>query len=271
MKSFRIDHAGVKEVDIDPDALLAGETSWDSVQLDHDHDLWVDDFGLSNPDAYLADVGGRPNIPLPAYVFGVDGERTTAATFELDAVRAMTRLHQPAYDPADGFPMLAMDVKIDSKGRLQPWRAVLAFPKSLERAHEYLMRLPDGRYLTPPGDDERGSYLEFPIDVETQAGAILAVLRDVDWVTVRIPEWLTGTSLAQALSAEGVSFEEIDMHVPEDAKMDDTHGIGGGCGHQIAHMADPILRAHHLTDNEPVDEEDGTSGVDDHKSAVTIH
>lgn len=256
MKAYRIDHAGVREVDVDPDALLAGETRWDCVSLDanRNHDIWVDDFGLSNPDAYYADKGHHWNIPLPAYIFGGEGENTVAATLDLEAVRSMTRLHEGVYNPADGFPMLAMDVKMDSQGRLQPWRAVLAFQMSLGRSHEYLMRLPDDRYFTPPGDDVRGSYLHLPIDVATQARAILAVLRGVDCGTVRIPSWLTSTSLARALAEEGISFEQVDMHVPLDAEMDDVQGIGGGPGHQIAHMADPALRARRFAENASVDD-----------------
>ncbi|WCP14064.1 hypothetical protein sphantq_02506 [Sphingobium sp. AntQ-1] len=144
MKAYKIDEFGVKEVDADPDALLDGEVTWDCVSVDEQHDIWVDDFGLSNPDAYFADIGDRPNIPLPVYVFGAQGENTVAATLDLDAVIAMTRLHEAPYDATHGLPMLAMDVKMDAEGQLQPWRAVLAFPRTIHRYREYLMRLPDG-------------------------------------------------------------------------------------------------------------------------------
>lgn len=270
MKAYKIDEFGVKEVDADPDALLEGEVTWDCVSLDEQHDLWVDDFGLSNPDAYFADIGKRSNIPLPAYVFGGQGENTVAATLDLEAVIAMTRLHESPYDPAHGLPMLAMDVKMDAEGRLQPWRVVLAFPNSIHRHREYLMRLPRGQYWTPPGDDVRGSYLELPLDVESQSNSIMEVLGDAGCRVVRIPSWLTGTSVARLLGSGGISFETLDMHVPTDVELDDTHGIGGGPGHQIAHMADPILRERRIAENRS-DEDDGPMFGDEIGADVTTH
>lgn len=260
MKSYKIDDFGVREVDVDPEELLDGEVTWDCVPLDAQHDLWVDDFGLSKPSAYFADIGDRSNIPLPAYVFGAQGENTVAATLDLNAVIAMTRLHEPPYEAADGLPMLALDVKMDANGRLQPWRAVLAFPHAIHRHREYLMRLPDGQYWTPPGDDVRGSYLDLPIDVATQAKSIVAVLREAGCCAVRIPSWLTETSLARLLGVDGIAFETLDMHVPADAQLDDMYGIGGGPGHQIAHMADPKLRERRIAENKSDDDENELFG-----------
>lgn len=91
MKAFKVDMGGVEEIDM-PEDFITAETAdwdWDCVRLDNGHDAWVRDDALFQPSLSTATFGARPNVPLPAYVMGTDGERTVAATMTLDEVGAL--------------------------------------------------------------------------------------------------------------------------------------------------------------------------------------
>jgi len=89
MRILRIDvDMTVTEIDVEKDDWMTKDIDWDVVRIDEEHDAWVDDAGLLRADGRYGIVAGR-RIPLPAYVAGVDGERTVGATIEVNALRAM--------------------------------------------------------------------------------------------------------------------------------------------------------------------------------------
>lgn len=91
MKAFKVDMEGVEEIDMPEDFDIADAAGWDwdCVRLDGGHDAWVRDDALLQPQLSVATFGDCPNVPLPAYVMGVDGERTVTATMSLGQVEAL--------------------------------------------------------------------------------------------------------------------------------------------------------------------------------------
>ena len=152
MRVIRIRADYVEELDLDKDDFFSSTYSWDCIELERGHDMWVDDEALFRFDTVVATVNGRPNVPLPAYVFGAEGERTVAATLDLDRVRSLVRFGTP-WTPASGdLPMLGWDMRLDQRGRARPWRAVLSFPGERDRPLQYHIGLPDGREYSPSND-----------------------------------------------------------------------------------------------------------------------
>lgn len=88
MKAFKVDMDGVEEVDM-PEGFVcstAFDWDWDCVRLGDGHVAWVRDDALFQPDVSVATIGEGRDVPLPAYVLGVHGERTVAATMSLDSL-----------------------------------------------------------------------------------------------------------------------------------------------------------------------------------------
>jgi len=134
-------------------------------------------------------------------------------------------------------PVIGMDVRIDERGRLQPWRVVVTSAEKPTEPVEYVMRLPSGmRYLTPPNHHVHGDLTELP---ETAADQMRRVATSVTAM---------GTNTAYAASAHidgmashllawhGVNLEPVDVDMPHDATLDDPYGIGEESGHEIAHI-----------------------------------
>lgn len=94
MKAFKVDRFGITEVDMPDDFVRSAVFGWDwdCVRLENGHDAWVRDDALFQPGLALATFGERANVPLPAYVLGVDGERTVAATISLDDLSAQVSM-----------------------------------------------------------------------------------------------------------------------------------------------------------------------------------
>ena len=89
MRILRIDDdLTVAEMDVEKDDWMTKDVDWDMIRIDERHDAWVDDAGMLRVGAKYGVVAGQ-RIPLPAFVAGVDGERTVGATIEVDALRAM--------------------------------------------------------------------------------------------------------------------------------------------------------------------------------------
>jgi len=92
VKAFRIDLSGVSEIDARQNEILTQDICWSCVSLDAEHDLWIDDEGMFRPGVVFGTIGQHTRIPLPAYVCGAEGERTTDAKFSLDDLRPMVRI-----------------------------------------------------------------------------------------------------------------------------------------------------------------------------------
>lgn len=91
MKAIKVDMDGVEEIEM-PDDFVLSETvgwDWDCVRLDNGHDAWVRDDALFQPTLSVATFGDRPNVPLPAFIMGADGERTVGATMTVDEASAL--------------------------------------------------------------------------------------------------------------------------------------------------------------------------------------
>jgi hypothetical protein len=88
MRAIRINpDRTVEEIDEDAFDWMGDEVEWDCVTLPDGHDIWVRDDGLFEAEC-VAMVAGRA-LPLPAFIAGSDGERTTAATMTVDEARAL--------------------------------------------------------------------------------------------------------------------------------------------------------------------------------------
>lgn len=90
VRAYRIDRSGITQLLAEPDVLLAGDTAWDCVKLDAAHDLWVDDEALLKRWPVFATIGTK-RVPLPVYLLGADGERSTSATFSPREVENLVR------------------------------------------------------------------------------------------------------------------------------------------------------------------------------------
>lgn len=92
MKTIKIDETGAVEAidwsfeDAEDDGVL-----YDAVSLGEDHAIYVDDEGLFRDRVVVCQVGDIPNLPLPAMIVGVAGERDVDATLTVDQVKAMIR------------------------------------------------------------------------------------------------------------------------------------------------------------------------------------
>jgi hypothetical protein len=92
VKALKIDLSGVSEINAHEDEILAEDVCWSCVSLDSEHDLWIDDDGIFRPGVVFATIGRHAHIPLPAYVCGADGERTTDARLSLEDLRTIVRI-----------------------------------------------------------------------------------------------------------------------------------------------------------------------------------
>ena len=89
MKVLRIDRTGVTEVKGDEDDILSPNIVWRAHPLGDSHDIWYDDEGLFAPELIVADIGLLQRVPLPAYVFGADGECSTDPAMSADEPSSM--------------------------------------------------------------------------------------------------------------------------------------------------------------------------------------
>ncbi|MEO7467037.1 MAG: hypothetical protein ABIV36_08490 [Sphingobium limneticum] len=90
----------IDEIDVDLKIMFNREREWDCVDLFRGqdpcgtgHDVWVDDWGLCDPHLVTARIGANPRVPLPGIVLGFDGERTVAATIDIETVRSLVSLN----------------------------------------------------------------------------------------------------------------------------------------------------------------------------------
>lgn len=102
MRAIFVDGDGFEEIDVFEDFPRRSSHDWDCFDLGEDHVVWVLDDGLFRPGVVLATFGDRPNIPLPAYILGRDGERTVGATISVADLRGQASLQGRIADlPAD--------------------------------------------------------------------------------------------------------------------------------------------------------------------------
>lgn len=80
--------------------MINRDRDWDCVDLvrgqdvgGSGHDVWVDDWGLFDPNLVTAAIGGNPRVPLPGIVLGFEGERTVAATIDIETVRSLVSIN----------------------------------------------------------------------------------------------------------------------------------------------------------------------------------
>lgn len=92
MRAIFVDGDGFEEIDVFEDFPKRSRYDWDCFRLNDDHVVWVLDDGLFRPNVVLATFGDRPNIPLPAYILGLEGERTVGATMSIDDLRSQAKL-----------------------------------------------------------------------------------------------------------------------------------------------------------------------------------
>lgn len=244
MKAFRIDVDGVTEVDEELAQILTKDVAWDCATFDDEHDTWVHDEGLSRKGLRFADIGARCNLPLPAYVLGVDGERSVAAKHDIETVRKRVQIHPPADQLT--VPAIGLDIRKTDFGTLWPWRALIAFPGECRHATEFLMKLPPWDYRQPTVCPRFGNLLDLPETMEDQFEAIVALIRSRGFDTVTMAADHEGMPLHRELDKAGIRVEFLDVHFPSDNCCDDPFDLQGESAHEIAHLAKPELREHLL-------------------------
>lgn len=90
MKAIRIDRSGAVElVEGVFEELCENSVSWDGITIDRTHSIYFDDFGPFAPDAVVARIGIYPNVPLPAIILGLDGEKDVDVRLTVEEVAAM--------------------------------------------------------------------------------------------------------------------------------------------------------------------------------------
>lgn len=242
MKGFRIGVDGVDQIDIDPDALMSDDITWDCVSLGDDHELWADDQGLSKAVLRVADIGPLRNIPLPAYVLGASGENSADASFDIEQMRSMVRIEGPSWTPEAGDPVLGLEVRFDQDLGIHPWRAVLAFPKEMMHSREFLMRIPEGHsYHGGISDPDHGDLTELPLTAAQQADAIAGILSRRGASTVRVNLTNANTDLVRLLEEGGIAVQLQEVVFVPDDQLDNSYEIGGEAGHEICQLMDPAM------------------------------
>lgn len=149
MKMIMVSWQGIEEVNVKPSEFFRYK-SLDCISLEDGIDAWVHDDALLSESIDTVSIGTRQDIPLPAYLFGSEGEKTIDCPLGIDTVRGMVRytsfgMNEP-FDltnlPPD-LPAIGIDVRRSKDGRATwAWRAVLAFPGSSEAPQQFLSRLP---------------------------------------------------------------------------------------------------------------------------------
>lgn len=108
MRALLISKDGsIDEIDVDLRTMFNRERDWACVDLVRGqdpcgagHDVWIDDWGLYDPNLVTARVGGNPLVPLPGIVLGFDGERSFAATIDIETVRSLVSIND--HGPSNG-------------------------------------------------------------------------------------------------------------------------------------------------------------------------
>lgn len=134
-------------------------------------------------------------------------------------------------------PILGFDIRIDEKGRLQPWRVVLT---TLERRHQHretLMALPSSqRYLTPPNHLVHGDLTEIGTNAHDALASVSAQIHAMGRTTVHVDSTHVTGVAASLLAWNGINLAPVDVDMPHDATLDDPYAIGGEAGHEIANI-----------------------------------
>ena len=240
MKAFKIDVDGVTEVDQDLSEILAADVSWDYAEFDSEHDTWVHDMGLSRTGLRFADIGARRDLPLPAYVLGVQGEHTVAAKHGIETVRSLVKIHPPADYLT--VPAIGLDIRQSAFGYFRPFRALVAFPGECYLATEFLMQLPKMEYRRPTSCPRFGDLFKLPKSLEDQAVSIINLIRGRGFNAVTMAADHKGMPLHREFVEAGIEVEFLDVHFPKDNTCDDPFGLDGEAAHEIAHLAKPDLR-----------------------------
>lgn len=138
-------------------------------------------------------------------------------------------------------PVIGMDVRIDDKGRLQPWRVVLATVERQGKYQEFLMRLPSGmKYMTPPYTPRNGDLTEIDGEPDERfqevAAAVEAMGTSQVYAAAAHQEGVASTMLAW----HGVTINPVDVKIPDHGYLDNPYGIGGESGHEIANIVETL-------------------------------
>ncbi len=90
MKAIRIDRTGAVELVKGAfEELCDKSVTWDGITLERIHSIYFDESGLFVSDAVVAKIGAYPNVPLPAIVLGLDGEKDVDVRLTVEEVAAM--------------------------------------------------------------------------------------------------------------------------------------------------------------------------------------
>lgn len=134
-------------------------------------------------------------------------------------------------------PIVGMDVRIDEKGRLQPWRIVLTTLECRLEHRELLMALPPNqRYLTPPNHHVHGDLTELPTRAEDAIGDLSRIILGMGANAAYVDSSHTSGMAASLFAWHGVNLLPVDVDMPHDATLDDPYSIGGEAGHEIANI-----------------------------------
>lgn len=89
MRILRIDpDLDIVEMEAELSEWMTDDVIWDAAMIGEGHAGWVSDTGMYDAGGTYAIVSGQ-RLPLPAYIAGVDGERTVSATMTIDELKAL--------------------------------------------------------------------------------------------------------------------------------------------------------------------------------------
>lgn len=131
-------------------------------------------------------------------------------------------------------PIIGMDVRIDEKGRLQPWRVVLTTLDRPERQKEYLMRVPAGlRYLTELQDPQYGSIMAMPSEAGVQFKLLAERIDGMGASQVYAADAHLQGPASTMLAWHGISILPVKVEIEAGEELNDPFNIGGEAGHEI--------------------------------------
>jgi hypothetical protein len=134
-------------------------------------------------------------------------------------------------------PVIGMDVRMDEKGRIQPWRVVVANGWRPWEHYEYLIRLPEGLlYMTQPFNLLHGDLTLLEHRLEPQVAKIAERLRAMRATSVLMSSSRMDTTVERLLTWHGFTTVGHDIDMPFDDVFDDPYSIGGEAGHDIANV-----------------------------------
>lgn len=237
MRTLKIDVDGITELDLEEDEIHTPDTTWDCVELDDGHDIWVDDFGLFRSPGRVAALGDR-RIPMPGYVLGAQGENSVAATIDIERVRELVKPNQSVIASIPtSFAALVTEER-SGPDRAHICRVIVALPGTTGNVVEFLMRVPPD--VRSPLDETHGDLRLLPFSAEEQMIALNYLLQRHRVDTIAVTPWTAKSQAVQILQGVGINIR-VEDQAPHYPVLETSYGIGGELEMELQAVLDPTL------------------------------